>query len=133
MVMVPMMAIMKTDTPISVFLLFVIAVGFTVFPCAVCTSGVTPAAIFQDINGSLHINASSGQAVLFNGVDVVAKLVDLERRMLGFTSSPEPVNNGTTLWTQLLGSSSNDLAFGAAADSSGNVYVVGYTSKYRWA
>ncbi len=36
--------------------------------------------------------------------------------------------NGTPVWTQQLGSSKDDLAYGVAVDSSGNVYVAGTTS-----
>ena len=37
------------------------------------------------------------------------------------------LDNGTKQWTKQLGTSSTDLADGVATDSSGNVYVVGYT------
>ena len=36
-------------------------------------------------------------------------------------------SSGTKQWTKQLGTSSTDLANGVATDSSGNVYVVGYT------
>ena len=36
-------------------------------------------------------------------------------------------SSGTKQWTKQLGTSSTDLADGVATDSSGNVYVVGYT------
>ena len=37
------------------------------------------------------------------------------------------LDNGTKLWTKQFGTPSSDLADGVATDSSGNVYVVGYT------
>ncbi|MDP7025534.1 MAG: SBBP repeat-containing protein, partial [Candidatus Marinimicrobia bacterium] len=37
------------------------------------------------------------------------------------------LDNGTKLWTKQFGTPSSDLADGIATDSSGNVYVVGYT------
>jgi hypothetical protein len=37
------------------------------------------------------------------------------------------LDNGTKQWTKQFGTSSTDLADGVATDSSGNVYVVGYT------
>ena len=37
------------------------------------------------------------------------------------------LDNGTKLWTKQFGTPSSDLADGVAVDSSGNVYVVGYT------
>ena len=36
-------------------------------------------------------------------------------------------SSGTKQWTKQLGTSSTDLANGVTTDSSGNVYVVGYT------
>jgi len=37
------------------------------------------------------------------------------------------LDNGTKQWTKQFGTSSTDLADGVATDSSGNVYLVGYT------
>jgi len=36
-------------------------------------------------------------------------------------------SSGTKLWTKQLGTSSDDIAYGVAVDSSGNVYAAGYT------
>ncbi len=57
-------------------------------------------------NGGLDGNSSAGSSDLF---------------VVKYNSS------GTNQWTQQLGTSDQDLATGVATDSSGNVYVAGYT------
>lgn len=55
----------------------VILLLFLVFcaalPCAVYTSAVTKAAIFQDMEGNLHINSTANRTVFINGVNTIAE------------------------------------------------------------
>ena len=60
-----------------------------------------------DTYGRLDGNTSAGNADIF---------------VVKYNSS------GTKQWTKQLGTSSNDYAYGVATDSSGNVYVTGYTN-----
>ena len=52
---------------------------------------------------------------------------NVSRALLSYDSEWKYLDNGTKQWTKQFGTPSSDLADGVATDSSGNVYVVGYT------
>jgi len=76
-------------------------------PYAIATDSSDNVYVAGYTDGDLDGNTSAGSADLF---------------VVKYNSS------GTKQWTKQLGSSSTDRAYGVAADSSGNVYVAGYTS-----
>ena len=75
-------------------------------PNGVTTDSSGNVYVVGSTSGALDGNSSAGNNDLF---------------VVKFNSS------GTKQWTQQLGTSSPDIAYGVATDSSGNVYVTGYT------
>ena len=75
-------------------------------PYAIATDSSDNVYVAGYTDGDLDGNTSAGSADLF---------------VVKYNSS------GTKQWTKQLGSSSDDVAYGVATDSSGNVYVAGYT------
>lgn len=54
------------------------------------------------MNGNLHINSMDNQTVYINGVDLVGKLVDLERRLEVFTPPEDTIcQQNTTLFSNV--------------------------------
>lgn len=106
-----------------------------VLPCAVYTSALTKAALFQDGHGNLHINSTTNQTVFINGIDVVRKLTELETQFaatFGQNDSLLPIssldNNGTLQWVRQFGTTGRDIAQRITADGLGGIYIVGSTT-----
>ena len=73
-------------------------------------------AIASDSSGNLYVTGMT-----FGGLDWNTSAGSNDLFVVKYNSS------GTKQWTEQLGSASSDIANGVATDSSGNVYVVGYT------
>ena len=72
--------------------------------------------IVTDSSGSVYVTGTT-----YGGLDGNTSAGGDDLFIVKYNSS------GTKLWTKQLGTSSQDLAEGVATDSSGNVYVAGYT------
>jgi len=72
--------------------------------------------VATDSSGNVYV-----AGVTYGGLDGNSNNVNADLFVVKYNSS------GTKQWTKQFGTSSTDLADGVATDSSGNVYVVGYT------